>query len=201
MRQASLFLVLILAAGMAQAQEVPQRKSGLWEITRTTTRNQGTPQVMQWCIDQAKDNALNQLAEGVVNETCTIEKTQREGGRLVVDAICKLGPEHAVSKTHAVITGSFDSAYHLESKSSYDPPMRGGKSEGTAVFDARWAGACKPGQRPGEVILPSGVKLNLTEESLAEQKAAAERKAPSPGAKARGAYTTPSNPATPGTTK
>jgi hypothetical protein len=173
MRYASLFIVFLLGAGLAQAQDLPKRKTGVWEITRTTTRNHDTPQLMQWCIDQSNDNALNQLAEGVANETCKVENMQRDGARLVVNAVCTLGPEQAVSKTHAVITGNFDSAYHLESKSSYDPPMRGGKTEGTAVFDAKWAGACKTGFRPGEVMLPGGTKVKLAPESIAEQKAAA----------------------------
>jgi hypothetical protein len=202
MRQAAVCLVLILAAGLAQAQENPKRKSGLWEITRTTTRNQNTRQLMQWCIDQSKDNALNQLAEGVVNETCTIDKTQRDGDRLVVDAVCKLGPEHAVGKTHAVITGSFDSAYHLESNSSYDPPMRGGKTEGTAVFDAKWAGAaCRPGQNPGEVILPSGVKVGQSWEAIKAEQAAKAKESPPTPAKKRNIGTPSDNSATPPATK
>jgi hypothetical protein len=33
-----IFLTLLLAVGSALAQEVPKRESGLWEMTRTTTR-------------------------------------------------------------------------------------------------------------------------------------------------------------------
>ena len=37
-----LFFTLILAASFAQAQEVPKRKSGLWEIKRMSTRTDDT---------------------------------------------------------------------------------------------------------------------------------------------------------------
>ena len=125
MRQTTLIIVLILGAGLAQAQDVPKRKSGLWEVTRTTTRTENRPVIVQWCVDEQTDNALAQIAEGLRNESCTVDKMSRDGDRLTVDAVCKVGREQVASKTHAVITGKFDSAYKVESKSSYDPPMRG----------------------------------------------------------------------------
>ena len=177
MRHATLlFFTLILAASFAQAQEVPQRKSGLWELKRTTVRTEGKPRIVQMCIDQASDNALRQLAEGMRNETCKTDKIRREGDQLVVDAVCKLGQTRTTATTHAVIAGKFDSAYKIESKSTYDPPMRG-KTEGGAVLEARWLGACKPDQRPGDYILPNGMKVRASEpEKAADEKAAAAAK-------------------------
>jgi uncharacterized protein DUF3617 len=173
MRQAMLvFLTLILATGLAQAQDVPKRKSGLWEVKRTTVRTEGKPRIVQMCIDEASDNAIRQLAEGMRNETCKTNKLRREADQLVVDAECKLGQTRTTAMTHAVITGKFDSAYKIESKSTYDPPMRG-KGEGSAVLEARWLGACKPDQRPGDYILSNGLKLRASDpEKAAEDKAA-----------------------------
>ena len=126
MRQAMLvFFTLILATGLAQAQDVPKRKSGLWEVKRTTVRTEGKPRIVQMCIDEASDNAIRQLAEGMRNETCKTDRVHREGDKLIVDAVCRLGQTETTAKTHAVITGKFDSAYKIESKSTYDPPMRG----------------------------------------------------------------------------
>jgi uncharacterized protein DUF3617 len=179
MRQAILlFLPLILAAFFAQAQDVPKRKSGLWEVKRTTARTEGKQRIVQMCIDQASDNAFRHLAEGMRSESCKTEKVRRDGDRLLVDAVCDLGRAQVTAKTQAVITGRFDSAYKIESKSTYDPPMRG-KAEGSAVLEARWLGACKPDQRPGDYILANGVKLRVTdtEEEKAVAKAAAEKAA------------------------
>ena len=183
MRQAIiLFITLILAASFAQAQDVPKRKSGLWEVKRTTARTEGKQRIVQMCIDEASDNAFRQLAEGMRSESCKTEKVRREGDRLLVDAVCNLGRAQVMAKTQAVITGKFDSAYKIESKSTYDPPMRG-KAEGSALLEARWLGACKPDQRPGDYILASGVKLRATDREEAVAKAAAEKAAAEQAAK------------------
>jgi hypothetical protein len=167
MRQAFLlFLALSFAAGAVEAQDKFQRKSGLWEVKRTSTRTSEQTRVYQMCIDQASDNALRQLAEGMRNERCEPSKVTRDGDKLVVDAVCKLGRTNTKATTHAVITGKFDTAYKIESKSTFDPPILG-KAEGTTVMEAKWTGACKPDQRPGDVILPNGAKMSVTPDEKA----------------------------------
>jgi hypothetical protein len=164
MQRTTLFLILISAAIAAQAQDTPQRKSGLWEITRTTVRTQEKPRVTQWCIDQKSDNAVRQLAEGMRNEVCAIDKMSRDADKVVVDGTCQLGMTGATAKTHAVITGKFDSAYKIESRSTFEPPVFG-KSEGTGVISARWTGPCKADQKPGDVILENGRKVHVSDGS------------------------------------
>lgn len=162
MRQAFLlFLALSLAAGAVQAQDKFQRKSGLWEVKRTSTRTAEQTRVYQMCIDQASDNALRQLAEGMRNERCEPSKVTRDGDKLVVDAVCKLGRTGTKATTHAVVTGKFDTAYKIESTSTFDPPILG-KAQGTTLMEAKWTGACKADQRPGDVILPNGAKMSVT---------------------------------------
>src|SRR5208283_473199 len=121
MRQATLLILALLTLDLACAQDAPKRKSGLWEITRTSTYTQEQPRKIQMCVDQASDNALKQLAEGMRGETCTTDKQSHDGDKLVVDATCKLSG--STSKTHAVITGTFESAYTIDSKSTYEPPL------------------------------------------------------------------------------
>ena len=173
MHRITLFLVAMLVAAIAQAQDVPKRKSGLWEVSRTTTRTnaktEGKPNVMQYCIDQKTDNALRQLAEGMRNESCTIDKMSRDGDKLVVDAVCVLGTTGNTATTHAVVTGKFDAAYKIESHSTFQPAMMG-KSEGKAVLAAKWLGPCKPDQKPGDVILENGRKLHVNDDTIGEPK-------------------------------
>src|SRR5262249_1850753 len=57
-------------------------------------------------------------------------------------------------------TGSFDSAYRVETTSTYEPPMAGVK-EGSAIIEARWLGPCKADQKPGDMILSNGMKFNI----------------------------------------
>jgi hypothetical protein len=57
-----------------------------------------------------------------------------DGGKLVMDSVCKIGNTTATS--HAVMSGDFSSAYRMESKSSYSPPLMG-RAEGTTVMEAQ----------------------------------------------------------------
>ena len=109
-----------------------------------------------------------------VTVTFPVPPAAREGDKLIIDATCKVAKTTAT--THAVITGKFDSAYKIESKSTFDPPLRG-EREGTAVLEARWTGACKPNQKPGDVMLPSGAKINVTSDKGPAHKAMAEKEA------------------------
>jgi hypothetical protein len=161
MRQIALLLALILGAGLAQAQDVPKRKSGLWEINVQTFRREGV-RTMQMCVDQKTDNAVRQLVEARRHESCKKVTLQREGDKQVVDAQCKLGGSQTTAKTHGVITGSFDSAYKIETTSTFNEPVHG-KSEGSAAIEARWTGPCQSDQKPGDVIRPNGTKFNLDE--------------------------------------
>ncbi|HTS22819.1 MAG TPA: DUF3617 family protein [Casimicrobiaceae bacterium] len=162
-RTIPLFLCLALVAGAAHADEKYQRKSGLWEMKRTSSIADNDVNTYQMCIDQASDDALRQLGTAMRKERCEASKVTRNGDRLTVDASCSLsrGKEKAI--THAVITGKLDSAYKIESKSTFDPP-RGGHKDATAVVEAKWTGACQAGQNPGDVILPSGRKFNVNDQ-------------------------------------
>ena len=157
--------LLISFAASAAAQDMPKRKSGLWEIT-TTSGNMGAAQaqagnaVVQMCIDEKTDNAVQQQASGVAKQSCSKQNMRRSGNEVVVDSVCKFGETTAT--THSVFTGSFESAYKVDTRSTYDPPMMGMK-EGSAVIEARWLGPCKPDQRPGDMILGNGVKINVNQ--------------------------------------
>jgi hypothetical protein len=164
-----LFLALLLAVSSALAQETPKRKSGLWEITRTTTRTDDKPNKDTLCADEKADNALWQLAEGARKEVCKADKVSRNGDKLVVDATCRV--HDSTSKTHAVISGKFDSAYKIESKSSWEPPL-GSMAQGHATIEGKWVGPCPAGQRPGDLIMANGVKTNLYDAVHAARNAA-----------------------------
>jgi hypothetical protein len=154
MRHVTPLLLALLAAQLVWAQDAPKRKSGLWEITRTSTYTQDKPKRIQLCVDQASDNALQQLAEGMRGEACTTNKLSHDGDKMVVDATCTL--RDSTAQTHAVISGTFDSAYTVESKSTYKPPLAGAAT-GHAQLVARWTGPCAPNQHAGQAILDSGV--------------------------------------------
>jgi hypothetical protein len=166
MRQA--MLVLLLGATQVLAADLPQRKSGLWELKVESFRTDSVSS-MQMCVDQKTDNAFRQLVELRRNESCQKVTLRREGDKQLVDAECKLGGGQHSAKTHAVITGSFDSQYMIESTLTLDRPIHD-KSEGTAKIEARWIGPCQADQKPGDVLLANGTKFNINELESASSK-------------------------------
>jgi hypothetical protein len=162
MRQALFLPILLLGVTPVLAADLPQRKSGLWEFNVQNLSHEGV-HALKMCVDQATDNALLQLVEMRPHETCKKVTLSREGDKQVVDAQCKLGGAGHPAKTHAVITGSFDSQYKIESTSAFKKPIHG-KSERDSKIDARWTGPCGPDQKPGDLIYGNGEKVNIYEQ-------------------------------------
>src|SRR5262249_42587035 len=124
MQLAPVGLIAVLAlAAHAQSFEFPKRKSGLWEMETTSSTRTAEAQKAQMCIDQKSDDAMNQMGTQMTKEMCSKRDVHREGEAIVANSVCKSG-ESTVT-THAVITGKFDSAYQVETRSTYDPPMAG----------------------------------------------------------------------------
>ena len=90
---------------------------------------------------------------------CSKPDIQKTGDTITVDSTCKIGP-YATS-SHAVITGDFNSAYTVKVVSKQEgPAIPGMPPERTMTIDAKWAGACKADQKPGDMIM-AGRKLNV----------------------------------------
>jgi hypothetical protein len=167
-------LPLVLAAvwaGPAGAFDMPKRKSGLWEIN--TTRDAGAAAgprgggPIQTCIDEKTDDMSRQMGENASKEMCSRREMRREGDRIIADSVCKFGETTATSRS--VVSGKFDSGYEVDVRTKFDPPM-GGMSESHSIIKARWLGPCKADQRPGDVIMPNGMKMNMFDAEKAAPK-------------------------------
>jgi hypothetical protein len=150
-------LVLAIFALQANAADAPKRKSGLWEIQMQMP---GMPSQgpMQTCVDQASDNMMQERAKEKVN--CPVMDVTPSPGKVTIHAVCK--HEGVTTTSDAVITGNFDTQYHSDMVIRYDPPQHGMK-EMKMSQDARWLGACKAGQKPGDVMMPGMPKMNTND--------------------------------------
>jgi len=74
------------------------------------------------------------------------------------DAVCNLGG--STMKSHSVMTLTGDTQYRTEAHATFDPPMAGQAVTDT-VIEGRYVGACKPGQQPGDMTLPTGQTMNI----------------------------------------
>jgi len=147
-------------AGPSVAIDYPARKPGLWEMRTDDGSGKGAGRTIQQCIDAATDKAMREMGQGMGRTSCSKQDLHAEGGKLVIDSVCRMGNTTATSR--AVMSGDFGSAYRMESRSSYDPPLMG-RSEGTAVVEAKWVGPCKADQKPGDMVLANGMKMNVLE--------------------------------------
>lgn len=142
---AGLCLLATLATN-SLAANMPQRKSGLWEIK---THIEGMPDMaaLQECVDQNTDNLTQQGANNE-NPDCKTADVKRSGDTVTVHTECKIDETTTISIDY-LLEGSFDSAYTATVKSK--TTSSDGTSETSMTMDARWLGPCKPGQKPGAV--------------------------------------------------
>jgi len=101
---------------------------------------------------------MQQMA-GQMAEVCTKQNMKRDGNSYVSESECSLGTSKVRSR--AVFKGDFSSNYEGEISSQFDPPFMG-KREGTTKVSARWIGECEAGQQPGDIIMPNGMRMNMS---------------------------------------
>jgi hypothetical protein len=161
MRRAVLVLCpLLLATGLATAADAPARKSGLWEMTNNMQGPMAMTQTMQQCIDEKTDKLTEQNGMQEAQKHCSKNEVSRSGNKVVSDSVCKF--EGTTATTHAEFTGDFGSSYRGDIKTTYNPPMQG-MAGMQMTISAKWLGPCKPGQKPGDVIMPGGMKFNAAD--------------------------------------
>jgi len=156
-----LLVVAALAASAlpAAAVELPTRKPGLWELKMLMEGHNLPPQTVQHCIDAATDKLMNTSFGSMTKEACSKQDIEGSGSNFTVDSVCKFGP--MTSTTHAVVSGSFDQAYTVKvvSHSQGGPPQM--PAETHMTIEAKWLGACAAGQKPGDMMMPGGMKINI----------------------------------------
>ncbi len=162
----SILFVTLFLPSLAQA-DMPKRKPGLWEIRMTSDAGRGGgPMVSQHCIDAKTDDLLQQRTQGMGKQECSKNSVRREGGKVISESVCKFDDTTATMR--AAMSGDFTSNYRGDIHSTYSPPMMGMK-EARSTVEAKWLGACKAGQKPGDVIMPGmqgmpgGGKFNMDE--------------------------------------
>jgi hypothetical protein len=80
-----------------------------------------------------------------------------------MDSVCK--SDMGTTTSHAVITGNFDSAFTVKMSSTTEggKPRAGmpANHSSNMTVQAKWLGACKAGQKPGDIMMPNGIKMNV----------------------------------------
>ena len=148
----------LVCALRADADELPLRKPGLWEMKIVKTGSLLPNMTMQHCTDAATDKDMANSVSPVAKQICTKQEVQKTATGYIADSVCTVA---GVSMTsHSEIVGDFDSAYTVVTTSHLD---KGSSAVGdtTTRIEAKWLGGCKADQKAGDIVMPGGFKVNV----------------------------------------
>jgi hypothetical protein len=161
-RRLAVIAALALAAP-AVAEDLPTRKAGLWELTMDFHNTQLPHQTMKQCTDAASDRLMNMNFAGSNEQACSKKDIVKSNGGYVIDSVCTFGAMTTTS--HAVVSGSFDSAYAVDVNSTRKggPPGMAPNGQSHMTITAKWVGPCAADQKPGDVTMANGMTMNVIE--------------------------------------
>jgi hypothetical protein len=148
---------------------LPARKGGLWEVTVRSDdlvlkrKGQATPrpQTVRQCTSaEAEPVMLTSLMPGQAD--CHSLKVRRrgKGGGYDITSTCYVHDNRLDAQME--LRGDLQSAYSGSFSVTY--PRTPMNNTGRMLFEGRWLGACQPGQRPGDMVLPNGVTVNVVDD-------------------------------------
>ena len=158
MRPTGAMAILVLAAVPALGAELPSRKAGLWEVKLSFENRNGASPAIQQCIDASTDQIMQSSAGPLAEAACSRRDIQKSANGFTIDSTCTFSGK--TRTVHSVITGSFDSAYTMTATSEGD-----GLPGGPMTVAAKWVGPCAADQKPGDMIMGNGMKMNINDMS------------------------------------
>jgi hypothetical protein len=162
-RQLAIAACGVFIVSSATAEDFPTRKAGLWDMSIAFEGGKMPSQTMQHCVDAQSDKLMNANFGGMAKEGCSQKDVKRSGDTITMDSVCK--SDMGTTTSHAVITGNFDSAFTVKMSSTTEggKPRAGmpANHSSNMTVQAKWLGACKAGQKPGDIMMPNGIKMNV----------------------------------------
>jgi Protein of unknown function (DUF3617) len=150
-------LLALLPASIARADDLPLRKPGLWEMKMVRAGSPLPSMTIQHCTDETTDKDMSTMFAPVSKEACSKREVRKTATGYVSDSVCSAS---GVSMTtHSDITGDFNAAYTVKFTSHTEGAV--GPHDIASSIEAKWLGACKPDQKPGDVVMPGGLKMNI----------------------------------------
>ncbi|MBN9594858.1 MAG: hypothetical protein J0G36_05850 [Afipia sp.] len=145
---------LVSLPALAGPVEMPNRKPGLWEV-KVNAGAQMPAMTMQQCTDASTDKDMASTFSPMAKEMCAKQDMQKTATGLVIESTCTVSGVTSTSRTE--IVGDFNSAYTVKvvTKGSGKIP------DSVTTMEAKWMGACKADQKPGDIVMPGGMKMNI----------------------------------------
>ena len=155
----AVLLPVLLPPLEASAVELPTRKAGLWEMKVLRTGSAAPDMTMQHCTDATTDKEMSTAFSPSGKDVCSKQDIQKTATGYVSDTVC--GVAGMTITSHAEITGDFNSGYTVKSTSHSERGPSGVPRDSTTMIEAKWLGACKSDQKPGDIVMPGGMKVNI----------------------------------------
>jgi hypothetical protein len=155
---AATVLVWTMGALTASAIEMPTRKAGLWEMKMMRTGSPMPDMTMQHCTDESTDKAMSSSFSPTSKDMCSKNDIQKTATGYVTDSVCTVGGISVTS--HSETSGDFNSAYTVK-VTSHSQGGPSGPRDTTMTLEAKWLGACKADQKPGDIVMPGGRTMNV----------------------------------------
>jgi hypothetical protein len=152
-------ILLMSSARGAVAEDLPSRKPGLWDMKMVRSGSAAPGMTMQHCTDETTDKLMNDQVAPMAKQVCSKQDIKKTATGYVTDSVCGIAGVSITS--HAEIVGDFNSAYTVHSTSHSDKGPAGKPLDTTTTIEAKWLGACKPDQKPGDIVMPGGMKMNV----------------------------------------
>ena len=154
----------LLIAAPAGAVDLPTRKAGLWELTMDFHNTRLPHQTMRQCTDADSDRLMNLNFAGSNEQACSKKDIVPSGTGYVVD----FGVHVRRHDDDLARGGDRLVRQRLCGRGDLDAPgragdagRRGGHGESHMTSTAKWLGPCAAGEKPGDVIMSNGMKMNV----------------------------------------
>jgi Protein of unknown function (DUF3617) len=134
----------------AAAAELPVRKAGLWEIKIKLTGGAAPTAMMRHCTDESTDRQMITMFNPLAPPPCSKSDTQKQDSGFAIDSTCRI--DNKTITLHSDVTG--------ETKTQ-EPDSE--PTVSSMTLEGRYVGACKWGQKPGDVVMAGGLKVNVKE--------------------------------------
>lgn len=164
-RYSAIAVAFMFVPAFAFALDMPTRKAGLWELKMEFQGRNLPSQLMQQCTDASTDKLMTYNFGGAAERNCQKRDVQNKGGTITIDSVCQFGD--ATTTSHAVVSGDFNSAYTVQISSTRQggrpTPGAAPGGESHMMIAAKWLGPCVAGQKPGDVMMGNGMRMNVLE--------------------------------------
>jgi hypothetical protein len=151
-------LLASLPVSMVCADELPLRKPGLWEMKVARVGSMIPEMTLQHCTDETTDKEMSTTFSPMAKEACSRRDIAKTATGYVSDSVCGVGGVTMTS--HSEVVGDFNSAYTIKTTAHSDKGA-GGVHDISSSIEAKWLGPCKPDQKPGDIVMPGGFKMNI----------------------------------------